>query len=717
MVASSAPGGVILNNDTRLNEGDDPPFDPGSLGLPLPPKKEDGETNWRGMYSTSGIDMIGVLAKVAMRKNPEISIGPVDMGCSFLVVDARKFDNPIVYASETFTHLTGYSNSEILGRNCRFLQSPDGIVEPGSKRRYTDGNAVYHLKQHITSGKETQASLINYAKGGRPFINLVTCIPITWESDEIAFFVGFQVDLVDQPAAILEKMKNGTYIVNCAAATIPSAPSLPSLDTITTSTSDKVTNSGGRKKIAAASMQPEVLETTTTSELLDELAVGKKGVQGLRGDDLKKQFFKLMLDHCDDFVHVLSLKGSLLYVSESASRLLEYEPGELSGTSLSSICHPSDIVSVLRELKESGAPGHEVVNILYRARRKHSGYVWIEGTGRLFVEQGKGRKCVILVGRPTDVLHVQWSSLEQAGGLGQVEFWAKLSVTGMVLHATPAVKQVLGVPSEEMCHAQTIRTPGDGTHARTMVTKPTLSRSRSSSVSLYSVAGSSSGSGSSMSLPLPAFKGMNSDTDSSSGTSSASSFSAIPSTFKTLTQAATDNIFDELDTTRGTSWQFELHQLRLQNKKLREEKDALSVLQRKKRKRDAAQFIVPTPPTPGGPKACANCGRTGSPEWRTGPTGPKTLCNACGLRWSKARPQLSSATSTSSVQTWSLSGNNSRPGSSSGSVGSPSGTSTLPTPVSSLPSKGSDDPTRPSLGHFPSSFEMSYSPAAFGAAE
>ncbi|KAI7906480.1 uncharacterized protein BX663DRAFT_496619 [Cokeromyces recurvatus] len=32
---------------------------------------------------------------------------------------------------------------------------------------------------------------------------------------------------------------------------------------------------------------------------------------------------------------------------------------------------------------------------------------------------------------------------------------------------------------------------------------------------------------------------------------------------------------------------------------------------------------------------CTDCGTTASPEWRKGPCGPKTLCNACGLRWSK----------------------------------------------------------------------------------
>ncbi|KAI7868413.1 MADB protein [Spinellus fusiger] len=35
------------------------------------------------------------------------------------------------------------------------------------------------------------------------------------------------------------------------------------------------------------------------------------------------------------------------------------------------------------------------------------------------------------------------------------------------------------------------------------------------------------------------------------------------------------------------------------------------------------------------PKICTDCGTTSAPEWRKGPKGPKTLCNACGLRWAK----------------------------------------------------------------------------------
>ncbi|KAK2073902.1 hypothetical protein P8C59_008145 [Phyllachora maydis] len=39
---------------------------------------------------------------------------------------------------------------------------------------------------------------------------------------------------------------------------------------------------------------------------------------------------------------------------------------------------------------------------------------------------------------------------------------------------------------------------------------------------------------------------------------------------------------------------------------------------------------------------CTDCGTLESPEWRKGPSGPKTLCNACGLRWAKKEKKKSS---------------------------------------------------------------------------
>jgi len=45
---------------------------------------------------------------------------------------------------------------------------------------------------------------------------------------------------------------------------------------------------------------------------------------------------------------------------------------------------------------------------------------------------------------------------------------------------------------------------------------------------------------------------------------------------------------------------------------------------------------------------CHFCGRKETPEWRKGPAGPATLCNACGLQWAKKiRAQRSSGSASS----------------------------------------------------------------------
>lgn len=142
---------------------------------------------------------------MATRPQPEINIGTVDLSCAFVVCDAEKDDFPIVYCSDNFERLTGYTKHMILGRNCRFLQSPDGNVEPGVRRKYVDDDSVLYMKNMINLRREAQISLINYRRGGQPFMNLLTMIPISWDSDQVKFFVGFQVDLVEQPNAVTNK--------------------------------------------------------------------------------------------------------------------------------------------------------------------------------------------------------------------------------------------------------------------------------------------------------------------------------------------------------------------------------------------------------------------------------------------------------------------------------------------------------------------------------
>ncbi|KAI8869349.1 GATA-domain-containing protein [Ramicandelaber brevisporus] len=40
------------------------------------------------------------------------------------------------------------------------------------------------------------------------------------------------------------------------------------------------------------------------------------------------------------------------------------------------------------------------------------------------------------------------------------------------------------------------------------------------------------------------------------------------------------------------------------------------------------------------PTTCRKCGATDTPEWRRGPEGSRTLCNACGLQYAKMTKKL-----------------------------------------------------------------------------
>ncbi|KAL7095953.1 hypothetical protein ACP275_10G054900 [Erythranthe tilingii] len=47
-------------------------------------------------------------------------------------------------------------------------------------------------------------------------------------------------------------------------------------------------------------------------------------------------------------------------------------------------------------------------------------------------------------------------------------------------------------------------------------------------------------------------------------------------------------------------------------------------------------------------RVCADCNTTKTPLWRSGPKGPKSLCNACGIRQRKARRAMAAAAAAAS---------------------------------------------------------------------
>ncbi|TVU07943.1 hypothetical protein EJB05_41321 [Eragrostis curvula] len=65
---------------------------------------------------------------------------------------------------------------------------------------------------------------------------------------------------------------------------------------------------------------------------------------------------------------------------------------------------------------------------------------------------------------------------------------------------------------------------------------------------------------------------------------------------------------------------------------------------KKPRRRAQAYEDMSSQPNMGVIRVCSDCNTTKTPLWRSGPCGPKSLCNACGIRQRKARRAMMAST-------------------------------------------------------------------------
>lgn len=128
------------------------------------------------------------------RANPVVELGAIDASCALILCDLQQPDYPVVYVNDPFTYLTGYSQRDIIGRNCRFLQAPGGKVRKGTTRQHIDKDLVNSMRRSVEGNSELAVEVVNFKKNGQPFINLLAMIPICWDSTEPRFSVGFQAE-------------------------------------------------------------------------------------------------------------------------------------------------------------------------------------------------------------------------------------------------------------------------------------------------------------------------------------------------------------------------------------------------------------------------------------------------------------------------------------------------------------------------------------------
>ena len=121
-----------------------------------------------------------------------------------VVSDPTKSDNPIIAVNDAFCTLTGYSEAEVIGRNCRFLRGPD-----------TENGQTEKLRSAVYGQRPALAELINYRKDGSPFRNAVMIAPLFDDLGNLQLFVGSQIEVLPEEESIaLVRQQQAAQIVD-----------------------------------------------------------------------------------------------------------------------------------------------------------------------------------------------------------------------------------------------------------------------------------------------------------------------------------------------------------------------------------------------------------------------------------------------------------------------------------------------------------------------
>ncbi|RYG64144.1 HD domain-containing protein, partial [bacterium] len=130
-----------------------------------------------------------------LREKSELLVAVNKLTTSVIITNPRLPDNPIIFANQGFTELTGFALSEILGRNCRMLQ--------GSQ---TDPLVAREMRQAVAEQRSFSGVLVNYRKDGTPFLNEIMINPVLDDEGELSSFVGLGQDVTqrEQSRLLLE---------------------------------------------------------------------------------------------------------------------------------------------------------------------------------------------------------------------------------------------------------------------------------------------------------------------------------------------------------------------------------------------------------------------------------------------------------------------------------------------------------------------------------
>jgi diguanylate cyclase (GGDEF)-like protein/PAS domain S-box-containing protein len=112
---------------------------------------------------------------------------------SILISLAEPIDQPgpcIIYANETFSTVTGYSQAEIIGQNPRILQGP-----------HTDLATLARIRKSLAAWQPVREEVLNYKKNGETFWQELNIFPLLNDAGQFTHWVSIQRDITERKIA------------------------------------------------------------------------------------------------------------------------------------------------------------------------------------------------------------------------------------------------------------------------------------------------------------------------------------------------------------------------------------------------------------------------------------------------------------------------------------------------------------------------------------
>ena len=144
-------------------------------------------------WETRLMDRACNLARIAIeRSSSEQQLNIVQRAlesvtAGIVITDAREHDNPVIYVNKAFEGITGYESSEILGKNCRILQS--GEAEPDS---------IQLIRSSMAAERDCMVVLHNRRKDGSEFWNALTLSPVRDSHGRLTHWIGVLSDVTNR---------------------------------------------------------------------------------------------------------------------------------------------------------------------------------------------------------------------------------------------------------------------------------------------------------------------------------------------------------------------------------------------------------------------------------------------------------------------------------------------------------------------------------------